>query len=67
MAQIYNHYVLSSTATFEEAAVSGTDMAARIDEARTAGLPWLAAERTGQLVGYACASKWKGRCAYLFS
>ncbi len=67
VVQIYNHYVLNSTVTFEEAAVSGKDMAARIDEALTAGLPWLVAERTGSVVGYAYASKWKGRCAYRFS
>ncbi len=64
---IYNHYVLNSTITFEEEAVSGEEMAARIAETNAAGLPWLVAEGEGKLLGYAYASKWKGRCAYRFS
>ena len=64
---IYNHYVLNSSITFEEQAISAEEMAARIADVTTAALPWLVAERAGQIVGYAYASKWKGRCAYRFS
>ena len=64
---IYNHYVQNSTITFEEQAVPVEEMAARIAEVSAASLPWLVAERAGQMVGYAYASKWKGRCAYRFS
>jgi phosphinothricin acetyltransferase len=67
MASIYNHYVLNSTITFEEQAISAEEMTARIAEVNTAGLPWLVAEHAGRIVGYAYASKWKGRCAYRFS
>lgn len=67
LARIYNHYVAGTIVTFEEEAVPASEMAARIAESRTASLPWLVAERAGQVAGYAYASKWKGRCAYRFS
>ncbi len=67
MVSIYNHYVLNSTITFEEQAISAEEMGARIAEVTAAGLPWLVAARAGRIVGYAYASKWKGRCAYRFS
>ncbi|MGH8427984.1 MAG: arsinothricin resistance N-acetyltransferase ArsN1 family B [Gammaproteobacteria bacterium] len=67
VAGIYNHYVLNTVFTFEEAPVSARDMIARIEEVTGAALPWLVAERAGEVVGYAYASKWKGRCAYRHS
>ena len=42
-------------------------MASRIHEVLSAGLPFLVVESGGEVVGYAHASKWKGRCAYRFS
>jgi L-amino acid N-acyltransferase YncA len=38
--EIYNHYVLRSTITFEEQPVSPDDMKQRVAEVLT-GLPWL--------------------------
>lgn len=67
IARIYNHYVLKTAITFEEEPVSAQEMAGRIGEATSASLPWLVAESDGRIVGYAYASKWKGRCAYRFS
>ena len=67
IARIYNHYVANTIITFEEQAVSSEEMAARIAEIAAASLPWLVAELDGSIVGYAYASKWKGRCAYRFS
>ena len=67
IARIYNHYVANTIITFEEQAVSSEEMAARIAEVAAASLPWLVAEQDGRVVGYAYASKWKGRCAYRFS
>jgi phosphinothricin acetyltransferase len=66
IARIYNGYVLGTTITFEEEAVAADEMRARIDETHAASLPWLVAVNEG-LVGFAHASKWKGRCAYRFS
>jgi phosphinothricin acetyltransferase len=67
ITRIYNHYILNTTITFEEQAISTEEMAERIAEVQAASLPWLVAEQDGQIVGYAYASKWKGRCAYRFS
>jgi L-amino acid N-acyltransferase YncA len=67
IAEIYNHYVATTVITFEEEAVSAPEMARRIEEAGSASLPWLAAEREGKVVGYAYASPWRARSAYRFS
>ncbi len=67
ICRIYNHYVAESTITFEEEAVSPSDMAQRVADTTAGSLPWLIAERDGAIVGYASAAKWKGRCAYRFA
>lgn len=67
IARIYSHYVLTTTITFEEVAVSEAEMWSRVDEIQKQGLPWLVAEEAGAVVGFAYASKWKTRSAYRFS
>lgn len=67
VAAIYNLYVADSTITFETEPVTDVEMAARISEAMSTNLPWLVAVGDGAVLGYAYASKWKGRCAYRFS
>ncbi len=67
VAAIYNHYVTDTVVTFEEEPLSADDMATRLAEVEAAGLPWLVAEEQGQLIGYAYAGEWKGRCAYRYS
>lgn len=67
VAGIYNHYILETVVTFEETLVSPLDMKARMEEVRAAGLPWLVAERDGNVLGYAYASVWKSRCSYRYS
>ncbi|MEG3194075.1 N-acetyltransferase family protein, partial [Lysobacter sp. D1-1-M9] len=67
IARIYNHYVVDTSVTFETEPVAAEDMAQRISETLDASLPWLVAEQAGLVVGYAYASKWKGRCAYRFA
>jgi phosphinothricin acetyltransferase len=66
IAAIYNYYVLESTISFEEEAVSVEEMTARFGET-SAALPWLVAVDGVRILGYAYASKWKGRCAYRYS
>lgn len=61
---IYNHYVATTTVSFEEDAVSVTDMAQRIADVAAAGLPWLVLEVDGALAGYAYATRWRVRAAY---
>ena len=67
LADIYNPYILETTVTFEEAAIGPADMAERIAEADGAGLPFLLADARDVPIGFAYASKWKGRCAYRHS
>lgn len=67
LADIYNHYVLNSVATFEEAPVSRLLMTARVNEVLASALPWIVAEKDGALVGYAYARRWKERSAYRFA
>ncbi|MET0855371.1 MAG: arsinothricin resistance N-acetyltransferase ArsN1 family B [Telluria sp.] len=67
IASIYNHYVLTTSISFEETAVSAIDMAGRIADVQGAGLPWLVAEIDGAIAGYAYATKWRVRHAYRFS
>lgn len=67
IARIYNHYVASTIITFEEEAVSETNMHGRIADILQDGLPWIVAVVDGELVGYAYASRWRVRPAYRFS
>ncbi len=67
IARIYDHYTRNTVITFEEQPVGVAGMAARIRDVQSAGLPWLVAERGGEVVGFAYAGEWKGRCAYRHS
>lgn len=66
IAAIYNHYVETTSISFEESAVSAADMAQRIADVG-ARLPWLVCEEDGRVVGYAYATAWRVRAAYRFS
>jgi phosphinothricin acetyltransferase len=61
---IYNHYVTTTTISFEEEPVGEQEMAQRIADVGAAGLPWLVLEVDGALAGYAYATKWRVRPAY---
>ncbi|GJI96061.1 N-acetyltransferase [Duganella caerulea] len=63
---IYNHYIATTTISFEEHPVAPEDMAGRIRDVTT-HLPWLVYERDGEVLGYAYATKWRARSAYRFS
>ena len=64
IAAIYNYFVENTVISFEEEAVSDTEMAARIEALHADGLPWLVMEQDGAVVGYAYATKWRARRAY---
>lgn len=66
ICSIYNHYIRDSVITFENEPVSIADMQGRIDAADE-DLPWVVYEEEDAILGYAYASKWKGRFAYRFS
>ena len=67
IAGIYNHYVTETVVTFEEEPVSVTELIRRLEEVRSAALPWLVAEADSHVVGYAYARPWNARTAYRFS
>jgi L-amino acid N-acyltransferase YncA len=63
VCRIYNHYVMDTVISFEEAPVPAAEMAARIiDLSRTH--PWYVYEESGAVVGYAYAGPWRTRAAY---
>lgn len=66
IAAIYNHYVATTTISFEEQPVAADEMAGRIADV-SAKLPWYVCEREGSVVGYAYATPWRVRSAYRFS
>jgi L-amino acid N-acyltransferase YncA len=66
IAAIYNHYIATTTISFEERAVTPDEMAQRIRDVTTT-LPWLVLEEDGRITGYAYATRWRVRSAYRFS
>jgi phosphinothricin acetyltransferase len=67
VAAIYDHYIAHSIATFEEEPVPASEIATRIRNTMATSLPWLIAEREGEVVAYAYARPWRERRAYRFS
>lgn len=63
ISAVYNHFIVNSTVTFEETAITSGDMAQRI-EAYAGRLPFLVAEIDNAVAGYAYAAPWKSRSAY---
>lgn len=63
IAAIYAPYVLDGYATFEQVPPDAAEMAARM----STGLPWMVAERSGAVVGYAYAAPHHGRVGYQWS
>lgn len=66
ICDIYNYYVLNTTITFEEVAVSTEEMRKRIEKA-SGKYPWVVYEIEGKIAGYAYVTKWKARSAYRYT
>ncbi len=66
ICDIYNHYIESTTITFEEDPVCLAEMEKRITTV-CASMPWMVYEEKGRVLGYAYADGWKARSAYRFS
>jgi L-amino acid N-acyltransferase YncA len=64
---IYAHHVLHGRASFEEVPPSVDDMHVRFAEVLRKGLPYIVAERDGDVLGYAYASSYRARSAYRFA
>jgi len=68
ISDIYNHYIANTVITFEEDLVNSQDMVNRINKVLSANLPWFVAQDvSGNILGYAYASKWRERLSYRFS
>ncbi|MBN1782365.1 N-acetyltransferase [bacterium] len=63
---IYNHYVIHTAVTFQEAPLSVKDIENLLEVIRTR-FPFLVAEDANGITGYAYASAWKQRSAYRFA
>lgn len=63
---IYEIAVLQGTGTFETEVPDTAEMARRRAEVLGRGLPYLVAERDGQVLGYAYANYFRPRMAYRF-
>lgn len=65
--RIYAWNVSHGTGTFELDPPSLDEMTRRREDVLSKGLPWLVAERDGQVLGYAYANHFRPRPAYRFS
>jgi L-amino acid N-acyltransferase YncA len=64
---VYNHYIATTTISFEEESVTLADMAQRIADVTAANLPYLVMSEGDKLIGCAYATKWRVRAAYRHS
>lgn len=66
--EIYNHYVLNSSVTFDETPTSLPALRKRFEKATQLGMPFIVAvSPSGQLLGYATVYPWKEKAAYRFT
>lgn len=65
--RIYEHHVLHGLASFEEVPPTAHDIMMRRISVIAAGLPYLVAERGGEVVGYSYAGAYRPRSGYRFT
>lgn len=65
IAAIYAHHVQHGTATFDIDPRSSAETAAKIVDCADRGWPFLVAERSGVVIGYAYATQFRDRPAYV--
>lgn len=66
--EIYNHYVLNSSITFEAAPWTFPVLRRKFELATQQGMPWIVAQSpSGQLLGFAYVYPWKEKAAYRFT
>ena len=64
LLDIYNHYVTTSTVTFDLQPWSPHDMEHKIDTVAALGMPFIVAELDGDIIGYAYLSTFREKAAY---
>ena len=67
LAEIYNHYILTSHCTFEITPVEPGEVQSRISELLARGFPFLVAEIEDEIAGYAYGRQFRPRPAYRHS
>ncbi|MEU5613046.1 N-acetyltransferase family protein [Streptomyces sparsogenes] len=67
VADIYAHYVRHTVATFDQTPRSTADWERRLDELTAHGLPFLVAELSGAVAGFAYAGPWRTKPAYRYT
>ena len=67
VAEIYNHYIKTSHATFELDPIDGGEILLRMEQGQNAGYPFLVFENDGEIEGYAYGRQFRPRRAYLHS
>jgi len=67
IAAIYRHHVLHGVASFEDIPPDEDEVAGRRRDILALKLPYLVAERSGRVVGYCYASRYRARSAYRFT
>jgi L-amino acid N-acyltransferase YncA len=66
--EIYNHYVMNSTVTFDETAMTLGELRRKFAHVTKLGMPFLVAQSpSGQLLGYAYVTPWKEKAAYRYT
>src|SRR5436853_7566430 len=64
---IYRHHVLHGVASFEDIPPGADEVGRRRRDILMLKLPYLVAERSGRVVGYCYASRYRARSAYRFA
>lgn len=67
MARIYDHHVLTTTATFETEPPGELLWVGKLESITGAGWPFLVAEIEGEVVGFAYVGPWRVRPAYRYT
>ena len=66
--EIYNHYVMNSTVTFDEKAMTLAELRRKFEKASKLKMPFIVAESPSQqILGYAYVYPWKEKAAYRFT
>ncbi|MDI2097438.1 GNAT family N-acetyltransferase [Ruicaihuangia caeni] len=65
--EIYNHYVATSTVTFDEDGWTEQEVVAKFDSVVAKALPFLIAEDDSGVVGFAYLAPWRVKAAYRYT
>ena len=66
--EIYNHYVMNSTVTFDEKPMTIVALRKKFAAVEKLGFPYIVAESpSGQILGYAYVYPWKEKAAYRYT